>query len=186
MNLIKNNHKGHLTLLSLCNFDLENIDYLSDLINKEINNVDQLIIKNLNINKDFILVLKNKNLFNCSNLTIENIIFADDEIENKFYELINNYNNCESLKLISIEDFSKYNNIIINNNLNKLLLEEIYDMNYKSLNELIKRKTNLSSLTLKNLELIEDEDKNIIVEIIESLKNYIKKLKIIGGDFNFI
>ena len=29
MNLIKNNHKGHLALLSLCNFDLENIDYLS-------------------------------------------------------------------------------------------------------------------------------------------------------------
>ena len=186
MNLIKNNHKGYLTLLSLCNFDLENIDYLSDLINKAINIVDKLIIKNLNINENFIHVLKNKNLFNCSNLSIENIIFVDDEIENKFYELINNYNNCESLKLISIEDFSKYNNIIINNKLNKLLLEEIYDMNYKSLNELIKRKTNLSSLTLKNLEISEDEDKNIIVEIIELLKNNIKKLKIIGGDFNFL
>jgi hypothetical protein len=59
-------------------------------------------------------------------------------------------------------------------------------MNYKSLNELIKRKTNLSSLTLKNLEISEDEDKNIIVEIIELLKNNIKKLKIIGGDFNFL
>ena len=186
MNLIKNNHKGYLTLLSLCNFDLENIDYLSDLINKAINIVDKLIIKNLNINENFIHVLKNKNLFNCSNLSIENIIFVDDEIENKFYELINNYNNCESLKLISIEDFSKYNNIIINNKLNKLLLEEIYDMNYKSLNELIKRKTNLSSLTLKNLEISEDEDKNIIVEIIELLKNNIKKLKIIGGYFNFL
>ena len=186
MNLIKNNHKGYLTLLSLCNFDLENIDYLSDLINKAINIVDKLIIKNLNINENFIHVLKNKNLFKCSNLSIENIIFVDDEIENKFYELINNYNNCESLKLISIEDFSKYNNIIINNKLNKLLLEEIYDMNYKSLNELIKRKTNLSSLTLKNLEISEDEDKNIIVEIIELLKNNIKKLKIIGGDFNFL
>ena len=186
MNLIKNNHKGHLTLLSLCNFDLENIDYLSDLINKAINSVDKLIIKNLNINNNFILALKNKNIFNCSNLTIENIIFFDDEIENKFYELINNYNNCNSLKLISIEDFSKYSNIIINSNLNKLLLEEIYDMNYKSLNELIKRKTNLSSLTLKNLEINEDEDKNIIIEIMEFLKNSIKKLKLIGGDFNFI
>ena len=59
-------------------------------------------------------------------------------------------------------------------------------MNYKSLNELIKRKTNLSSLTLKNLEINEDEDKNIIIEIMEFLKNSIKKLKVIGGDFNFI
>jgi len=59
-------------------------------------------------------------------------------------------------------------------------------MNYKSLNELIKRKTNLSSLTLKNLEINEDEDKNIIIEIMEFLKNSIKKLKLIGGDFNFI
>lgn len=186
MNLIKNNHEGNLALLSLCNFDLENIDYLSDLINKTINNVEKLIIKNLNINEDFILELKNKNLYNCSTLTIENIIFVDDEIENKFYELINNYNNCNSLKLISIEDFSKYNNIIINKNLNKLLLEEIYDMNYKSLNEIIKRKKNLSSLTLKNLEISEVEDKNIIIEIIEFLKENIIKLKIIGGDFNFI
>ena len=48
------------------------------------------------------------------------------------------------------------------------------------------RKTNLSSLTLKNLEISEDEEKNIIVEIIELLKNNIKKLKIIGGDFNFL
>ena len=187
MNLIKNNHKGKLALLSLCNFDLENIDYLTDLINKSIINADKLVIKNLNINEDFILVLKNKNLFNCTNLNIENIIFVDDEIENKFYEFINNYNNCESLKLISIEDFSKYNNIIINNNLNKLLLEEIYDMNYKSLNKIInKRKVSLSSLTLKNLEISEDEDKNIIIGIIEFLKNNIMKLKIIGGDFNFL
>ena len=49
-----------------------------------------------------------------------------------------------------------------------------------------KRKTNLSSLTLKNLEINEDEDKNIIIEIMEFLKNSIKKLKVIGGDFNFI
>ena len=49
-----------------------------------------------------------------------------------------------------------------------------------------KRKRNLSSLTLKNLEINEDEDKNIIIEIMEFLKNSIKKLKVIGGDFNFI
>ena len=187
INLINNNHKGKLSLLSLCNFDMENIDYLNDLIKKCINNTEKLNIQNLNINKNFISLIKEKNLFNTSNLSIENIIFHDEETENKFYEFINNYNNCKTLKLISLEDIGKYKNIIINNNLNKLLLEEIYDINYKLLYDLIKkRNSNFSNITLKNLEINEEDDKNIIIDIIDLCKNDIKKLKIISPNFNFI
>ena len=49
INLIKNNHKGNLSLLSLCNYDMENIDYLNEIINT-INYTQKLIISNLNIN----------------------------------------------------------------------------------------------------------------------------------------
>ena len=63
INLIKNNHKGNLSLLSVNNFDMENIDYLIELINT-INYTDKLIISNLNINDEFNSIIKKKNLFN--------------------------------------------------------------------------------------------------------------------------
>ena len=109
LNLINNNHKGNLISLSLCNFDLENIDYLNDILEKAINKVEKLTMKNLNINQEFIDIMKSKNLFNCYKISIENIIFNNDDIENNFYELINGYKLCKYLKLISIED----NEIII-------------------------------------------------------------------------
>ena len=63
INLIKNNHKGNLSLLSVNNFDMENIDYLIELIDT-INYTDKLIISNLNINDEFNSIIKKKNLFN--------------------------------------------------------------------------------------------------------------------------
>ena len=86
-----------------------------------------------------------------------------------------------------MENIDKYSDIIIKDNLNKLYLEEIYDMNYELLKNLIlKKNTKFSEITLKNLEISEDNNKNIIIEIISYIKDEIKKLKIIGPDFNFI
>ena len=185
-NIIKNNHNGNLSFLSLCNFDMENIDYLIELINS-IKNANKINIENLNINEEFIKTIKHKNLFNSECISINNIIFVDDEVEDYFFNYINTYNNCKYLKLISIENFDKYSDIILKDNLNKLYLEEIYDMNYELFKDLIfKKNKKLSDITLKNLEINEENNKNIIVEIIMHCKDEIKKLKIIGQDFNFI
>ena len=187
LNLISNNHKGNLISLSLCNFDLENIDYLNDILEKSINKVEKLTMKNLNINQEFIDTMKSKNLFNCYKISIENIIFNDDDIENNFYELINGYKLCKYLKLISIEDISKYGDILSNNYLENLHLEEIYDLNYNSLKEILfKRKKNLKKISFVNLEINDDNDKNDFIEIIINHKKDIQKLKIIGDNFCFI
>ena len=187
LNLISNNHKGNLISLSLCNFDLENIDYLNDILEKAINKVEKLTMKNLNINQEFIDIMKSKNLFNCYKISIENIIFNDDDIENNFYELINGYKLCKYLKLISIEDISKYGDILSNNYLENLHLEEIYDLNYNSLKEILfKRKKNLKKISFVNLEINDDNDKNDFIEIIINHKKDIQKLKIIGDNFCFI
>ena len=187
LNLISNNHKGNLISLSLCNFDLENIDYLNDILEKAINKVEKLTMKNLNINQEFIDIMKSKNLFNCYKISIENIIFNNDDIENNFYELINGYKLCKYLKLISIEDISKYGDILSNNYLENLHLEEIYDLNYNSLKEILfKRKKNLKKISFVNLEINDDNDKNDFIEIIINHKKDIQKLKIIGDNFCFI
>ena len=65
-----------------------------------INLTEKFAIQNLNINEKFISILENKNLFKSECITIDNIIFADDEIETKFYNHINTYNKCKYLKLI--------------------------------------------------------------------------------------
>ena len=60
-------------------------------------------------------------------------------------------------------------------------------MNYELLKELILKKENtLNQITLNKLEISDDKDKNIISDIIIHCRSEIKKLKIIGGDFNFI
>ncbi len=188
LDIINNNHsKGELFLLSLCNFDMENIDYLNEILKKSINTVGKLVLKNLNINQEFIDILKSKNLFNCENLSIDNIIFNDEEVENNFYELINGYNNCKTLKLISLENINNYNKILSNEYLQNLSLDEIYEIDFNSLkNILLKRKNNLYKITFKNLELTEEQNKNDIIDIISHNKNNIVKLKIIGENFNFI
>ena len=187
LNLINNNHKGNLISLSLCNFDLENIDYLNGVLEKAIDEVEKLTMKNLNINQEFIDIMKSKNLFNCYKISIENIIFNSDDIENNFYELINGYKLCKYLKLISIEDISKYGDILSNNYLENLHLEEIYDLNYNSLKEILfKRKKNLKKISFVNLEINDDNDKNDFTEIIINHKKDIQKLKIIGDNFCFI
>ena len=187
LKLINNNHKGNLISLSLCNFDLENIDYLNDIIKSSINSVKNLYLKNLNINQEFVDIMKSKNFFSCGKISIENIIFNEEEIENNFYDLINKYKLCTSLKLISLEDISKYNDLILNDNLENLSLEEIYEINYGYLKETLnKRNKNLLSLSFKNLDFNEENDKNDFIDIIISNKNNIRKLKLIGENFNFI
>jgi len=188
INIINNNHKGKLVSLSLCNFDLENIDYLNDILKTSINSVDKLYLRNLNINQEFIDVMKSKNLFNCNKICIENIIFNDDETEDSFYKLINGYKLCQSLKLISLEDINKYTDIISNDNLENLSLDEIYDMNYSDLKEILinKRKNHLMKISFKNLEINDDKNQNDLIEIILCIKNDVKKLKLMGENFNFI
>ena len=187
LNIINNNHKGKLMALSLCNFDLENISYLNDILQKSINIVDNLYIKNLNINQEFIDIIKSKNLFNCYKIALENIIFNEGEEENNFYEIINGYKLIKTLKLISLEDISKYKIILCNENLKSLYLEEIYDINYNFLKEVVvnNRKNKLDKISLKNLEVNEDEDKNDLIDIILGIRNNIKKLKLVGENFNF-
>ena len=187
-NIINKNHKGKFASLSLCNFDLENIDYLNDILKKSILLVDKLHLRNLNINQEFINIIKSKNLFNCYKICIENIIFNDDETENSFYEIINGYKLCKSLKLISLEDINKYNDLLSNNYLENLSLDEIYDISYSDLKEIIinKRKTNLVKISFKNLEINDDESKNDFIDIILGIKDDIKKLKLMGDNFNFI
>ena len=50
----------------------------------------------------------------------------------------------------------------------------------------MRKKTFFSEITLKNLEIGEETYKNILIDIILHCKNEIKKLKIIGPEFNFI
>ena len=155
LKLISNNHQGNLISLSLCNFDLENIDYLNDILNKSINSV--------------------KNIFN------------EEETENNFYELINRYKSCTSLKLISLEDLSKYNDLLLNEGLENLSLEEIYDIDYNYLKEtLSKRNKNLLSIVFKYLDFNEENDKNDFIDVLINNKNNIRKLKLFGENFNFI
>ena len=91
------------------------------------------------------------------------------------------------MKLISLEDISKYNDLILNDNLENLSLEEIYEINYGYLKETLnKRNKNLLSLSFKNLDFNEENDKNDFIDIIISNKNNIRKLKLIGENFNFI
>ena len=54
---------------------MENIDYLIELINY-VNNVQKINIENLNINDEFIKILKNKKLFNSECISINNIIYS--------------------------------------------------------------------------------------------------------------
>ena len=188
LNIINNNHKGNLISLSLCNFDLENIYYLNDILEKSINSVEKLFLRNLNINEEFIDILKAKNLFNCYKISIENIIFNDDEVEDNFFKLINNYNSIKSLKMISLENFTKYSDLLSNSNLENLYLEEIYDINYADLKDILinKRKKNLAKLSFINLEINDEKDKNDFIDIIIKNKSDIKKLKLVGENFNFI
>ena len=187
LKLISNNHQGNLISLSLCNFDLENIDYLNDILNKSINSVKNLYLKNLNINQEFVDILKIKSFFNCCKISIENIIFNEEETENNFYELINRYKSCTSLKLISLEDLSKYNDLLLNESLENLSLEEIYDIDYNYLKEtLSKRNKNLLSIAFKYLDFNEENDKNDFIDVLINNKNNIRKLKLFGENFNFI
>ena len=187
LKLINNNHKGKLISLSLSNFDLENIDYLNDILKKSLNSAKNLYLTNLNINQEFVDIIKSKNFFNCNKISIENIIFNEEEIENNFYDLINKYKSCTSLKLISLEDIRKYNDLLLNDNLEKLYLEEIYEINYSYLKETLnKRNKNLLSLSFKNLDFNDEIDKADFIDIIISNKNSIRKLKLIGENFNFI
>ena len=187
LKLISNNHQGNLISLSLCNFDLENIDYLNDILNKSINSVKNLYLKNLNINQEFVDILKIKNFFNCCKISIENIIFNEEETENNFYELINKYKPCTSLKLISLEDLSKYNDLLLNEGLENLSLEEIYDIDYNYLKEtLSKRNKNLLSIVFKYLDFNEENDKNDFIDVLINNKNNIRKLKLFGENFNLI
>ena len=173
LNIINNNHKGILYSLSLCNFDLENIDYLNEIL-KSINSVKKLFLQNLNINQEFIDVLKSKNFFGCYKICIENIMFNDEDIENNFYKLINKYKLCKSLQLISLEDITKYSELLSNDNLENLSLEELYDINYSDLKEILtKRKNKLLKMSFKNMEINSDEDKNNFIEIILDNKNNI-------------
>ena len=91
------------------------------------------------------------------------------------------------MKLISLEDLSKYNDLLLNESLENLSLEEIYEIDYNYLKEaLSKRNKNLLSIAFKYLDFNEENDKNDFIDVLINNKNNIRKLKLFGENFNFI
>ena len=74
--IILNN--GEFNSVSFSNFDIENISYLSKLI-VNFTNVKKVYLNNLNINENFVKVLKNKKLLNCTELEINNLIYLSNK-----------------------------------------------------------------------------------------------------------
>ena len=76
---------------------------------------------------------------------------------------------------------SEYNN---GKSLSKL--GESYGLSPVTVLNILKRNKYLSDISLKKLEIGDEDNKNIINDILIHCKNEIKKLKIIGEEFNFI
>ena len=174
-----NNNK--LEKINLCNFDNEDIDFLIDVMNY-CDNINKLNLENLNINGKFVELLKTKKFFNSSTLKINNILFMSEEAENNFYNLLNeSENNINYLKLISLEDINRFEGIL--KKINKIELKEIYELNYKLLNNILDK--NIKIIVLNKLNINELEDLDIIINILDKNKLHLKKIKI-KNDNSFV
>ena len=171
-----NNNK--LEKINLCNFDNEDIDFLINVMSY-CDNINKLNLENLNINENFVELLKTKNFFNSSTLKINNILFMSDEAEDYFYKLLNEKeNNINYLKLINLEDINHFEGIM--KKINKIELKEIYELNYKLLYNLLDK--NIEIFVLNKLNINDLEELDIIINILEKNKIYLKKIKIINDN----
>ena len=173
-------NKGEFKSVSLCNFDIENINYLSKII-EEFTSIKKLVLENLNINDIFVNTLRTKKLFNCSHLELNNIIYLTNRTKSDFLYYINRYKGIEKASLKSIDYISEFSNFLQNSN--KIYLEEIYSINYYDLKRITDRCEYLTGLHFSQLEIDNDN-------LCEKVKNILfrKSLKIlkINSDDTFI
>ena len=164
-------NKGEFKSVSLCNFDIENINYLSKII-EEFTSIKKLVLENLNINDIFVNTLRTKKLFNCSHLELNNIIYLTNRTKSDFLYYINIYKGIEKASLKSIDYISEFSNFLQNSNI--IYLEEIYSINYYDLKRITDRCEYLTGLHFSQLEIDNDN-------LCEKVKNILfrKSLKIL-------
>ncbi len=177
-------NKGEFKSVYLCNFDLENINYLSKLI-EEFESIKKLYLENLNINEIFVKTLRTKKLFNCSKLELNNLIYVSNTAKNDFLFYINRYKGIEKSSLKSLDYIYEFSKFLQNSN--DINLEEIYEMNYYDLKKITDRCENLIGLNLSQLDIDDDNLCEIVKYIIFKNRKSLKKLKINSdNDFLFI
>ena len=177
--------------VQLRNFDIENIDYLSKLV-LSFENIESLVIDNININENFTNGINKRKIFNAKSLEVNNITFLSDEAEEAFYSIVNaKETNIESIKLRNVESISKYEFLIKKSN--EVLLEEIYEIDYEYMANLLSNKK-LKSLTLSKIDLDPNgeqsemkSNQNLICKIIQSNSDTLTNLSIhLDSNITFI
>ena len=180
--IILNN--GEFNSVSFSNFDIENISYLSKLI-VNFTNVKKVYLNNLNINENFVKVLKNKKLLNCTELEINNLIYLSNKAKSDFQFYVNKYKNTEKVAIKSMENISDFKFLLQNSK--DICLEEIYEMNYFDLKRITDRCEYLTGLNLSKLDINDNSLCEKIKNILYKNRKSIKKIKITSDDtFLFI
>jgi hypothetical protein len=175
-------NKGEFKSVSLCNFDIENINYLSKII-EEFTSIKKLVLENLNINDIFVNTLRTKKLFNCSHLELNNIIYLTNRTKSDFLYYINRYKGIEKASLKSIDYISEFSNFLQNSN--KIYLEEIYSINYYDLKRITDRCEYLTGLNFSQLEIDNDNLCEKVKNILFRNRKSLKILKINSDDTFF-
>ena len=175
-------NKGEFKSVSLCNFDIENINYLSKII-EEFTSIKKLVLENLNLNDIFVNTLRTKKLFNCSHLELNNIIYLTNRTKSDFLYYINRYKGIEKASLKSIDYISEFSNFLQNSN--KIYLEEIYSINYYDLKRITDRCEYLTGLNFSQLEIDNDNLCEKVKNILFRNRKSLKILKINSDDTFF-
>ena len=197
INVIKSISNEKLNKVKLCNFDIENIDYLAELLSKVDNlTTNELFIDNLNISENFVNVLNSSSFFNADNIYINNLLYLSQNIENNFYKSVHCYShNIKKLHLQNLENINEYENLLLSSsNLKSLELSDIYEMDIKMLSSILEHNNNITELKLINIDLNPNGEDNELeinkqqfLDIINMIAKKIKSLNIQGSeDYNFI
>ena len=171
-------NQGEFNSVSFCNFDIENISYLTKLI-QNFTTVKKLYLQNLNIHENFVKFLKNQKFLNCTELEINNLIYLSNKAKTDFLFYVNKYKNAEKVSIKSMEYISDFKFLLQNSK--EICLEEIYEMNYYDLKRITDRCEYLTGLNLSNLDISDSLCEKVKYIIFENRKS-IKKLKITSDD----
>ena len=172
-------NQGEFNSVSFCNFDIENISYLSKLI-QNFTIVKKVYLENLNIHETFVKVLKNQKFLNCTELEINNLIYLSNKAKTDFLFYVNKYKNAEKVSIKSMEYISDFKFLL--QNAKDICLEEIYEMNYYDLKRITDRCECLTGLNLSKLDINDDSLCEKVRNIIFKNRKSIKKLKITSDD----
>ena len=197
INVIKSISNEKLNKVKLCNFDIENIDYLADLLSRVDNLItNELFIDNLNISENFVNILNTSSFFKADNIYINNLLFLSQSIESNFYKAVHCYSHkITKLCLQNLENINKYENILLaSSNLKSLELSDIYEMDIKMLSSILEHNKNIQELKLINIDLNPNGEDNELeinkqqfLDIVTMTAKQIKSLTIQGSeDYNFI